>query len=153
MQITTWFSRLKREYEAHNLEAKEYLALCELGRFAGCRFGLTPSHATLAARARCHVSTVARGLQKARALGLVSWAATRVRAAWRSLQGPNRYTLTFPSDPVRRKPWFRTDCHDDGRDTYERKKEAQQVWRACGRLEPHPPIRSVQEQLRLLAIG
>ena len=78
MKVTTWFSRLKREYEAHNLEAKEYLALCELGRFAGCRFGLTPSHATLAARARCHISTVHRGLHKADALG---WSVGQPRAS------------------------------------------------------------------------
>jgi hypothetical protein len=66
-----WFSRLKREYEAGNLPAKQYLVLCELGRFDGCRFGIFPSHKTLAARARCSVRTVQNALQAARRLGLV----------------------------------------------------------------------------------
>jgi hypothetical protein len=86
--LSTWFSRLKREYEAGNLPAKQYLVLCERGRFDGCRLGIFPSHRTLAARARCGIRTVQRALQAARRLGLVEWAATRVRAAWRSLQGP-----------------------------------------------------------------
>jgi len=85
--MSAWFSRLKREYEAGNLPAKQYLVLCELGRFDACRLGIFPSHRTLAARARCGVRTVQRALQAARRLE------TRVRAAWRSLQGPNRYVL------------------------------------------------------------
>ena len=33
--MSAWFSRLKREYEAGHLPAKQYLVLCELGRFDG----------------------------------------------------------------------------------------------------------------------
>jgi hypothetical protein len=71
-RMSAWFSRLKREYEAGNLPAKQYLVLCELGRFGACRFGVFPSHATLAARARCGLRTVQRALQVARRLGLVA---------------------------------------------------------------------------------
>ena len=69
--MSAWFSRLKREYEAGNLPAKQYLVLCELGRFDACCLGIFPSHRTLAARARCGVRTVQRALQAARRLGLV----------------------------------------------------------------------------------
>ena len=120
--MSAWFSRLKREYEAGNLPAKQYLVLCELGRFDRCRLGIFPSHRTLAARARCGLRTVQRALQAAKRLGLVEWAATRARAAWRSLQGPNRYVLRVPAIAV---SWAkRTGGQSARRDTYERKKEA-----------------------------
>jgi len=117
-----WFSRLKREYEAGNLPARQYLVLCELGRFDRCRLGIFPSHRTLAARARCGLRTVQRALQAAKRLGLVEWAATRVRAAWRSLQGPNRYVLKVPAAAVQ---WLqRTGRQSGRRDTNEGKKAA-----------------------------
>ena len=119
-----WFSRLRREYEAGNLPAKQYLVLCELGRFDRCRLGIFPSPRTLAARARCGLRTVQRALQAAWRLGLVKWTGTRVRAAWRSLQGPNRYVLKLPASPVQ---WgCRTDGQTGRRDTNEQKKPAQE---------------------------
>jgi hypothetical protein len=122
--MSAWFSRLKREYEAGNLPAKQYLVLCELGRFDACRLGIFPSHTTLAARARCGLRTVSRALQAARRLGLVEWAATRVRAAWRSLQGPNRYVLKVPAAAVQ---WLRRTGGQIGRrDTNEREKPARE---------------------------
>jgi hypothetical protein len=121
--MSAWFSRLKREYEAGNLPAKQYLVLCELGRFDACRLGIFPSHRALAARARCGLRTVQRALQAARRLGLVEWTGTRVRAAWRSLQGPNRYVLKAPAAAVQ---WLRRTGGQIGRrDTYGRKKPAQ----------------------------
>jgi hypothetical protein len=122
--MSAWFSRLKREYEAGNLPAKQYLVLCELGRFDVCRLGIFPSHRELAARARCSVRTVQNALQAAKRLGLVEWAATRARAAWRSLQGPNRYVLKLPVAAVQ---WARRTAGKFCRgDTYERKKPAQE---------------------------
>jgi hypothetical protein len=120
--MSAWFSRLKREYEADNLPAKQYLVLCELGRFDACRLGIFPSHATLAARARCGLRTVQRALQAARRLGLVEWTETRVRAAWRALRGPNRYVLRVPTALVQ---WLRRTTGQIGRgDTNEQKKPA-----------------------------
>ena len=120
--MSAWFSRLKREREAHNITATQYLVLCELGRFDGCRFGAYPSHRTLAARVRCCVRTVQRALEAAQRLGLVEWTATRVRGAWRSLQGPNRYVLKIPAAAV---SWVkRTAGQIVRRDTNDRKKEA-----------------------------
>jgi hypothetical protein len=120
--MSAWFSRLKREYEAGNIPAKQYLVLCELGRFDACHLGIFPSHRTLAARARCSVRTVQAALQAAKRLGLVDWAGTRVRAAWRSLRGPNRYVLKLPMAAVQ---WVRRTggkfCRGD---TNEQKKAA-----------------------------
>ena len=129
--MSAWFSRLKREYEAGNIPAKQYLVLCELGRFDACRLGIFPSHRALAARARCGLRTVQRALQAARRLGLVEWTGTRVRAAWRSLQGPNRYVLKAPAAAVQ---WLRRTGGQIGRrDTNEQKKPAQE--RSSGALE------------------
>jgi hypothetical protein len=122
--LSAWFSRLKREYEAGNLPAKQYLVLCELGRFDACRLGIFPSHRMLAARARCGLRTVQRALQAARSLGLVEWTGTRVRAAWRALRGPNRYVLKVPANPVQ---WLRRTTGQSGRrDTNEQKKPARE---------------------------
>ena len=95
-----WFSRVEREFEAGNLTRAQRDVLKALGRFTGCRFGIFPSHAFLAARVKCCVRTVQRALQAARELGLVTWAAQRVRAGWRSLRASNRYVLTLPESGV-----------------------------------------------------
>jgi hypothetical protein len=122
--MSAWFSRLKREYEAGNIPAKQYLVLCELGRFDACRLGIFPSHGELAARARCGLRTVQRALQAAQRLGLVEWTGTRVRAAWRALRGPNRYVLRVPASPVQ---WLRRTTGQSGRgDTNESKKTARE---------------------------
>jgi len=120
--MSAWFSRLKREYEAGNLPAKQYLVLCELGRFDRCRLGIFPSHRTLAARARCGIRTVQRALQAAKALGLVEWCHQRVKAAHRAVRGPNRYVLRVPVGAVQ---WLRRSIGQSGRGgTYEQKKAA-----------------------------
>jgi hypothetical protein len=69
--LPSWFSSIHREYEAGNLTLHYREALLVLGRFASCRFGIFPSRALLAVRARCSVRTVQRALQTARDLGLV----------------------------------------------------------------------------------
>ena len=117
-----WFSRIHREHEAGNLTRAYRDVLLALGRFDACRLGVFPSHRTLAARARCSVRTVQRALQAARGLGLVEWCRQRIKGAWRSLQGPNRYVLRVPAIAV---SWAkRTGGQSARRDTYERKKEA-----------------------------
>jgi hypothetical protein len=95
-----WFSRVAREFEAGTLTRAWRDVLLALGRFSACKFGIFPSHATIAARARCSVRTVQRALQAGRALGLLDWAQRRVRAAWRSLRTSNRYVLRLPAGPV-----------------------------------------------------
>ena len=102
--MNAWFSRVYREYEAGNLTPLWRDVLRALGRFDACRFGIFPGHEFLARRARCSVRTVQRALEAARALGLVDWSATRVRAAWRALRGPNRYVLKMPTGAVQPGP-------------------------------------------------
>jgi hypothetical protein len=119
--MSAWFSRVYREFEAGNLTRAYRDVLLALGRFDG-PLGIFPSHRTLAARARCSVRTVQSALQAARRLGLVEWTATRVRAAWRSLRGPNRYVLRVPTGAVQ---WLRrTGGKLCRRDTNEQKKPA-----------------------------
>jgi hypothetical protein len=120
--MSAWFGRVYREYEAGNLTPLWRDVLLALGPFDACRLGIFPSHKTLAARARCSERTVLSALQAARRLGLVDWTATRVRASWRALRGPNRYVLRVPGTAVQwMKRTARKFCR---RDTYERKKEA-----------------------------
>jgi hypothetical protein len=95
-----WLSRVWREFEAGNLTRDFRDVLKELGRFRGCAAGIIPSHALLAARAKCSVRTVQRALEAARTLGLVEWSARRVRVAWRLIRGSNRYVLKLPGQPV-----------------------------------------------------
>ena len=52
-----------------------------------------PSHATLAARARCSERTVRRALAIGRKLGLVSWVSRWIPSAWRALRASNHYVL------------------------------------------------------------
>ena len=99
--MSAWFSRVYREFEAGNLTRAYRDVLLALGRFDACRFGIFPSHEFLARRARCSVRTVQRALEAARALGLVEWAAQRVRASWRLLRASNRYVLKLPTGPMR----------------------------------------------------
>jgi len=74
----------EREYEIGNLTRAHRDVLKALGTFQSCRFGVFPSHALLAARARCCVRTVQRALNAAKDLGLVLWSPRRERVAWRT---------------------------------------------------------------------
>jgi hypothetical protein len=125
MPPAPWFSAVHRQFEAGRLTRASRDVLLALGRFGACRFGIFPSHALLAARARCSVRTVQRALQAARSLGLVDWCARRVRAGWRSLRRSNRYVLTIPATPRA------TTGQDDRRVTYGSKKEAREVGAAA----------------------
>jgi hypothetical protein len=100
-QTNPWISRIWREFEAGNLTRAARDVLRELGRFRHCAFGLVPSHALLAARARCNVRTVQRALETARNLGLVDWAHRHIKAGWRKLRTSNRYQLLVPTKLVR----------------------------------------------------
>ena len=128
-----WFSRVEREFEAGNLTRAQRDVLKALGRFTGCRFGVFPSHAFLAARVKCCVRTVQRALQAARELGLVRWAAQRVRAGWRSLRASNRYVLTLPESGVGEGPRApRSTTGQKGRGVTEESKKTAQERRGGG---------------------
>jgi hypothetical protein len=103
-QRRQWLARVKQEWAAGSLTDKGRIVLMELATFTRCRFGIWPSHALLARRARCFVRTVQDALQAARGLGLLDWWHQRRRAAWRALRTVNRYVLRLPAGSVQPGP-------------------------------------------------
>jgi hypothetical protein len=88
-----------------------------------------PAHAKLARAAGCCVRTVQNALNRFRGLGLLSWChqGAQMRSG-RTLQLPNRY-------------WFTAT------------KLSFCPFRYVGKLGPQPPLRTVAQQLRIIAIG
>jgi hypothetical protein len=172
---TTWLGHVRRAHRDGLLTRHYRDVLIELHGYRGPGGIAWPAHATLAERAACCVRTVQRALEVARDLGLVSWSARRLRAGWRSLRSSNAYRLQRPqkaleATPGRRRPYVRLarKCavravlaglgasprtaglfvRGDGREEQRRAQEHG----ICGRrLAPHPPIRTVAEQLALLS--
>ena len=95
-QRRQWLARVKQEWAAGGLTDKGRIVLMELATFTRCRFGIWPSHALLARRARCCVRTVQEAVREAKAVGLLDWCHQRVKAVWRSLRTVNRYVLRLP---------------------------------------------------------
>ncbi len=105
-----WIARVWREFRAGNLTRAYRDVLLTLRTFRGPGGLICPSHATLAQRAECGVSTVQRALDMAQQLGLLSWAERRIRRGWRWLRTSNRYRLEQPVEPVQpglRPAWAR----------------------------------------------
>jgi len=127
-----WTARVWAEFRAGNLTRAWRDVLLTLRTYRGHGGLICPAHDTLAERAKCSARTVQRALQQARALGLVSWAERRVRAAWRWLRASNRYVLELPADPVQpgpRAPWPRRRTNGQsgcGGESEGIKKEAQE---------------------------
>jgi Helix-turn-helix domain len=73
-----------------------------------------PSHAAIAMRAGCGISTVQRALKWAGEKGLIRWAHGLVRNSWRVLRTSNRYCfsalLTMAKELISIKP---TDGHSE----------------------------------------
>jgi hypothetical protein len=57
---------------------------------------LDPSHATIAARAAVHPSTVRRALEQLAEYGFLSWTRRLIRHGWRCEQTTSAYTLALP---------------------------------------------------------
>jgi len=96
----TWTARVWAEFRAGNLTRAGRDVLLTLHTYRAAGGVAWPSHATLAERARCCVSTVQHALKAARELGLITWTERRVRAAWRSLRTTNLYRFLAPAAPV-----------------------------------------------------
>ena len=96
-----WTARVWAEFRAGNLTRSSRDVMLTLRTFRGLGGLCTPSHATLANRAKCSVRTVQRALRQADYLGLVRWAERRVRAAWRWLRTSNRYLFEIPKRQLR----------------------------------------------------
>ena len=98
------FLFLCRQHRAPGRLSAAYQDVAEaLVRLLGADGRLDPSHATLAALAGCCPSTVRRGLDRLRGLGLLSWCRRLRRDAgtgWRCEQTSNAYWLTPSSSAV-----------------------------------------------------
>jgi DNA-binding transcriptional MocR family regulator len=97
---TNWTTRVWQEYRAGNLTRAYRDVLLTLRTFRGTGGVCTPSHNTLAERARCSPSTVLRACQQARQLGLLDWFERRVRRGWRWLRTSNAYRFAVPAGDV-----------------------------------------------------
>ena len=89
MTADLWVPAVWTQFRAGNLTPLFRDVLLRLQKFDRRR-GLWPSHNTLAEAARCSVRTVQDALKQGRALGLVGW----VSGAGRRIS--NRYTLLLP---------------------------------------------------------
>ena len=97
MNLELWRRRVWAEFRADNLTRGERDVLLNLSHYGERPW---PSHATLAQRARCSVSTVQRALEAGRDLELVQWFTRRIRNGWRSVQTSNLYRLIAAAGPV-----------------------------------------------------
>ncbi len=98
-EFPAWRRRLELERRAHNLTLHRQKALGTLLAFWGAE-GLFPSDAAVADLAGVSERTVRRARVDARELGLLTWQRTRKLVAGRWRQGPNRYSVTVPTQPV-----------------------------------------------------
>jgi hypothetical protein len=95
-----------------------------------------PAHAKLAKAAHCHRNSVLNALHRLRDLGLLEWERQFTRLGGWRIQTANRYLFPGKSLPQNRKTSSflgRQSLCSDGR--------------------PLLPVRTVQEQLRLLGCG
>lgn len=93
MTADRWIPAVWTQFRTGKLTRAFRDVLLTLQTFDG-RGGLYPSHATLAAKATCAVRTVQEALRQGRALGLVSWHSGASRRT------SNRYVLTMPRAAV-----------------------------------------------------
>lgn len=100
MPTDQWTARVWREFHVGTLTRAYRDVLLTLRTFRGAGGACWPSHATLAARARCSARTASRALRQARLLGLVAWTERRVRAGWRWLRTSNAYWFAVPETPI-----------------------------------------------------
>ncbi len=159
MTADQWTPAVWTQFRAGNLTRAFRDVLLTLQTFDG-RGGLYPSHATLAARAICAVRTVQEALRQGRALGLVSWHSGAARRT------SNRYVLSVPkaaAEPgarlsraafrlARKVATVARALVGRWREKEEQKinpGRAGQGWRSWP--TPQAPLRSVAEQLEILA--
>ena len=161
MDAAVWIPAVWTQFRAGNLTPLFRDVLLRLQKFDRGR-GLWPSHDTLADRTGCSVRTVQEALRQGRALGLVAW----VSGAGRRTS--NRYSLTLPKMAAEAGARLgRTAARAvarvaalgkalvgrmrSGTEQAASKRPTGQgrEWKAWP--EPQAPVRSVAEQLTILA--
>ena len=159
MTADRWTPAVWTQFRAGNLTRVFRDVLLTLQTFDGGG-GLYPSHATLASRSACAVRTVQEALRQGRALGLVSWHSGAARRT------SNRYVLTVPKAAAEVGTRLSRAAFRLARKVAavaralvgKRRQEGEQKnnpgsagqglrsWPA-----PHAPVRTVAEQLEILA--
>jgi hypothetical protein len=161
MNPTLWIPAVWAQYRAGNLTPLFRDVLLRLQKFDRGR-GLWPAHDTLAEAARCSVRTVQDALAQGRRLGLLDW----VSGAGRRTS--NRYSLTLPKVAVEAGVRLGRAAsravakvaalgralvgrmREEGEQTASKRPTGQgRGWKAWP--EPQAPVRSVAEQLAILA--
>jgi hypothetical protein len=161
--VWDWLVAVERAQRDGHLTTGYEKVLRKLVTFRGHGGDIHPSHATLADRAGVGERTVRRALEAGRELGLLSWTPRRVRVGWRSLRSSNRYRLERPQKPLeavpgRRRPYVRQERAGAARSLIARlctggqigRRDDKQEGRGLRSLAPHPPVRTVAEQIALL---
>lgn len=161
MNATLWIPAVWAQFHAGNLTPLSRDVLLRLQKFDRGR-GLWPAHQTLAEKARCSVRTVQDALVQGRRLGLVDWmSGARQRTS-------NRYTLLLPKVAAEANVRLKRDAVRAiakvaalGKALVGRMRgeEKQPVSKrptgegSGGKAWPQPqaPVRSVEEQLAILA--
>ncbi len=162
MMADLWIPAVWAQFRAGNLTPLFRDVLLRLQKFDRGQ-GLWPAHETLAERTGCCVRTVRDALKQGRALGLVDW----VSGAGRRTS--NRYTLLLPkvaaeagtrlsrtaarlaarAKAVARALVGRMRREGEHQEASKRPTGQASGWKAWP--EPHAPVRSVAEQLAILA--
>ena len=154
-----WIPAVWTQFRTGNLTRAFRDVLLTLSTFDGSA-GLYPSHATLADRANCAVRTVQEALRQGKTLGLVSWHSGAPRRT------SNRYLLIVPrtvaqagtrlsrlaSRVAARAATVARALVGKPRQEGEQKinpARAGQGWNSWP--APHAPLRTVSEQLEILA--
>ena len=161
MNATLWIPAVWAQYRARNLTPLFRDVLLRLQKFDRGQ-GLWPAHETLAGQACCSVRTVRDALAQGRRLGLVDW----VSGAGRRTS--NRYILLLPKvaaeagarlgraaiRAVAKVAALGKSLVGRMRSKEEQAGSKRPTGQGCGWKawpEPHAPVRSVAEQLELLA--
>ena len=153
-----WTAAVWDHYTAGNLTPLFRDVLLRLQKFVGVG-GCYPSHDTLAARARCSRTTVKEALGQGKALGLLAWVSgaarrtsnrytlvlpkVRAEAGWRAHRAARRVAAVVRSLVVGLRP----ACQQQ--EASKRPTGQGSGWKAWP--EPQAPLRSVADQLAILA--
>lgn len=171
----TWIATIWEGFRNQRLTRAWRDALLQLERFKTADGTLCPAHASIAQAAQCSPSTVQRALDAAHGLGWVQWTKRYIRVGTRWLRTSNGYRLTppgpaaVPLPPNPRRPYASVlragsvralvaalangQIADGAKTTIQTGLRSADGGGLRARLEPHPPVRTVQEQLALLLSG
>lgn len=153
MDLQSWRCAVWTAFHGRALTRAWRDVLLTLATFRGRGGAIYPAHAKLAERAGCSPRTVQTALQAARKAGLASW----VSGARRRMS--NRYRLLLPAGTPVPRAARRIErvvraivgkWRVAGENREERGRQEGPGWQRI--VTPHPPVRTVAEQIAALAL-